>query len=343
VRRIELLAGGAASSVLLLRPNIARSASQWQFSTPLPKPMEEIVGVSSGSNMYVFGGYKNPGASYGFDGTTARWRTLRRMPERAHHLMATELDGLVYVFGGFTFGANEAWKPTGASFRYDPKSDTWSALAPLPRIRGAGQAVTVGRKIYVIGGVSSSVDGRTSADIPLGSAVGQTVVGCVDEYDPATNTWRERASMPTPRNHFFAAQVGGRVYAVDGRTGSAFVFGASSTDLIEAYDPARDVWSLVGQAPTTRGGVTGAVHKGRILVCGGEYESLAGKTAFWAVEAYDPESRSWSALPHLQVARHGCAAAMIGDRFHVVGGSFQSDGMPDVDSLTSTHEVLAMA
>jgi len=34
---------------------------------------------------------------------------------------------------------------------------------------------------------------------------------------------------------------------------------------------------------------------------------------------------------------------MIGDRFHVVGGSFQSDGMPDVDSLTSTHEVLAMA
>ncbi len=209
-------------------------------------------------------------------------------------------------------------------------------------MRGAGQAVTVGNKMYVIGGVSSSLDGRTSNDIPLGSKLGQTVVGWVDEYDPATNTWRPRASMPTPRNHYFAAEIEGLIYALDGRTGSVFVFGASSTDLIEAYDPAQDVWALVGQTPTTRGGVTGAVYGERIFVTGGEYESSAGKTAFWALEAYDPKKQTWAALPHMKIARHGFAAAVIGDRLHVVGGSFQSDGMPGVNSLTTSHEVLAM-
>ena len=292
--------------------------------------------------MFVFGGYDAPGMAYRMEGEPARWMQLSPMPERAHHLMATTFGDQIYLFGGFTFGAHGAWRPTGAAYRFDPANDSYTALAPLPRMRGAGQAVTMGNKIYVIGGVSSSVDGRTGDDIPLGSMTGQTVVGWVDEYDPATNTWRARASMPTPRNHFFAGEVDGHIYAIDGRTGSPFVFGASSTDLVEAYDPEHDRWTLVGQAPTVRGGVSGVVFDGRLYVAGGEYESAAGKMAFWAVESYDPRSDSWTTLPHMPIARHGFAAAMIGDRFHVVGGSFQSDGMPGIDSLTAGHEVLSL-
>ena len=44
----------------------------------------------------------------------------------------------------------------------------------------------------------------------------------------------------------------------------------------------------------------------------------------------------------MRIARHGFAAAVIGNRFHVVGGSFQSDGMPGVDSLTASHEVFVI-
>ena len=275
--RRELLVASAATTALAFVPKLARAQAQWQMSTPLPKAMEEIVGVALGKSMYVFGGYAQPGTAYRFDEDGARWTTLRQMPERAHHLMATTHAGDIYIFGGFTFGSNEAWKPTAASFRYNAANDGWTALAPLPRARGAGQAVSVGNKIYVIGGVSSSLDGRTSKDIPLGSMVGQTVVGWVDEYNPATNSWRARASMPTARNHYFAAEVEGRIYALDGRTGSVFVFGASSTDLIEAYDPSQDVWTLVGQAPTSRGGVTGAVLGGRIFITDGRRERIAGR------------------------------------------------------------------
>jgi hypothetical protein len=41
----------------------------------------------------------------------------------------------------------------------------------------------------------------------------------------------------------------------------------------------------------------------------------------------------------MQIARHGFASAVVGNTLHVMGGSFQSDGMPGIDTPTATHEV----
>ena len=78
----------------------------------------------------------------------------------------------------------------------------------MPTPRGAGQAVEVNGKIYVIGGVRSNNPGDAGAPIALGST-DQLVLGTVEEYDPATNQWRARSTMPTARNHFFAGAVDG--------------------------------------------------------------------------------------------------------------------------------------
>ncbi len=134
--------------------------------------------------------------------------------------------------------------------------------------------------------------------------------------------------MPTPRNHYLAAAVGAKVSALNGRIGSVFVNMASITDLIEMYDPEQDIWSLVGRAPTNRRDVNGAAYNGRIYVTSGEYETAKIKESFWAFESYDPSAQTWATLPHVQITRHGFAACFIGDTLHVVGGSFQSDGMP---------------
>jgi hypothetical protein len=42
------------------------------------------------------------------------------------------------------------------------------------------------------------------------------------------------------------------------------------------------------------------------------------------------------------VARHGFAAALLGDHLHVMGGGLQSDGMPSVEAATSSHEVIEL-
>jgi len=209
----------------------------------------------------------------------------------------------------------------------------------MPTPRGAGQAVEVNGKIYVIGGVSSTKPGNPGAPIALGST-DQIVVGTNEVYDPATNQWQSRAPMPTARNHYFAAAANGKIYAIDGRIGSVFVTMSDVIDLVEEYDPSADHWSYYGRTPTNRGDVTGGEHDGLLYVAGGEYQDTKRKMTFWAVEVFNPATGAWSSLPHMQVARHGFAATFLGSRLHVMGGGFQSDGMPEVNVTTASHEVI---
>ena len=44
----------------------------------------------------------------------------------------------------------------------------------------------------------------------------------------------------------------------------------------------------------------------------------------------------------MKLAHHGFAAGFIDNAFHVVGGGFQSDGMPGVNTKTAVHEVLEL-
>lgn len=321
----------------------------WKMAAPLPKAIGEIVGVTVQGKIYVLSGLDNApgpaahtptGYNWEYDPATNTWTDRKSMPAPAHHIAVATWGDKIYVFGGFVRPPTlVAWQPTSNAWEYDPATDNWRALAPLPTPRGAGQAVEVGGKIYVIGGVKSTKPGEPDAPIPLGST-DQIVVGIVEAYDPSTNQWQTRSSMPTARNHFFASAVNGKIYAIDGRIGTVFVTMSGVIDLVEEYDPATDHWAYKGRAPTNRGDVSGVAHDGRIYAAGGEYQDMARKMTFWAVEVFNPTTGAWSALPHMLVARHGFAAALLGDQLHVMGGGFQSDGMPGVEVTTASHEVI---
>ena len=70
---------------------------------------------------------------------------------------------------------------------------SWTIRAPLPSACGEVAAVALDGKLHAIGG---SVDGKGR---PFH-----------DEYDPATNTWRARASLPEARDHLALAVAAGR-------------------------------------------------------------------------------------------------------------------------------------
>ncbi len=327
---------------------VGRADPVWKMTTPLPKAIGEVVAAAAGGKIYVISGLDNrpgvaapAGYNWMFDPATNAWTDRKPMPVPAHHIMIATMNDKVYVFGGFVRPqAFPGWQPTNRAWEYDPAADAWRELAPMPTPRGAGEAVMVGGKIYVIGGARSNKPGEEGAPIPLGS-VDQIVVGTVEEYDPATNQWRARSTMPTARNDFFAsAGPDGKIYAFDGRIGTVFVGKSDTIDLVEAYDPATDHWSYSGRAPTTRGDVTGDARDGLIYVMGGEFQDFERKMTFWAVEVFNPKTGDWTTLPHMLVARHGFAAAFLGPQLHVMGGGFQSDGMPGVDPTTATHEVI---
>ena len=87
-------------------------------------------------------------------------------------------------------------------------------------------------------------------------------------------------------------------------------------DVVEAYDPVTNSWTLKAPAPTRRtDGVAGAIN-GIIYVAGGYNGTVAVPT----VEAYDPVSNTWSTKAPLPTPRLLSVGVVSGGKFYVIGG-----------------------
>src|SRR5215467_8993592 len=215
----------ALIAFLVAAPALAQG--KWAKLAPFPDPSEELLGASAGGKMYVFcglaPGWVPKGLVYEYDPATDKWAKKKPMALPSHHVAFAELKGKIYVFGGFVLppkGQPAAWDPIDNAWEYDPAADSWKALEPMPTKRGAAGAAVANGKIYVIGG-AASLPGVTEAGIHPARPI--NVLATVEEYDPATNTWRTRRSMLVARNHHGAAGVGDKIYAIGGRVGSAFI------------------------------------------------------------------------------------------------------------------------
>ena len=324
----------------LICVNAADAQGRWAKLAPFPEPAEELLGASANGKLYVFcglaPGWKPMGMVYEYDPASDKWTKKKPMPLASHHVSFTEHKGKIYAFGGFVLPQSgpPAWVTIDNAWEYDPASDSWRALAPLPTKRGSPVAVTAGDKMYVIGGAVAG-PGQSAVH----PARPHTSVGTVEEYDPATNSWRTRASMPTPRNHMVGGAINGKIYVASGRVGAAFISGGSSNvGVTEAYDPATDSWSHgLARMANARSAGAGAVYNGKLYITGGEYQEPGMMATFRSLEAYDPVANAWQTLQPMPVSRHGLAGAVAGNRLHMVSGDVQSAGT-GVHVHTDSHD-----
>lgn len=335
LRRLTLIA-----SILLFAPP-SYAQGKWLQLAPFPEPAEEISGAAAGGKMYVFAGlapvWKPMGMVYEYDPAANKWTKKKPMALPSHHVAFTTYRDKIYAFGGFVLPESgpPGWVPINNAWEYDPVADTWRALAPMPSKRGSALAAVVGDKIDVIGGATTIPGSKESAVFPTHPHVS---VGTVEEYDPAANAWRERSTMPTPRNHAAIGVVAGKIYVIGGRVGAAFIGLASDISVVEEYDPVSDQWNGPrARMPIARSALGSGVHGGRIYVAGGEYQDPHMMATFRAVEAYDPASNTWTEMPPMPVSRHGLAVGVIGDRLYVIGGDVQSAGT-GVEVSTGEHD-----
>jgi N-acetylneuraminic acid mutarotase len=326
---------------IILAEPAAYGQGKWLKLAPFPQPAEEISGAAAGGRMYIFAGlapvWKPVGMVYEYDPGTDKWTKKRPMALPSHHVAFTEFRGKIYAFGGFVLPESgpPGWTPINNAWEYDPAADTWHALAPMPSKRGSSLAAVVGDRIYVIGGATTIPGSKETAVYPTRPHMS---VGTVEEYDPASNTWRERSAMPTPRNHAAIGVVNGKIYVIGGRVGAAFIGLASDISVVEEYDPATDQWSGPrARMPIARSAIGAGVDGGRIYVAGGEYQDPHMMATFRAVEAYDPASNTWTEMPPMPVSRHGLAVGVIANRLHVISGDVQSAGT-GVEVSTGEHD-----
>ena len=187
-----------------------------------------------------------------------------------------------------------------ASFALAQSKGEWMTKAPALTKRTEVAAAAARGKVYVVGGFQQGLSFITPA---------------VEEYDPATDTWRERAPLPGGLHHAGIGVVNDRVYVIGGFEHSFLSVWSPVTSLYE-YDPVADRWTARKPMPTPRGALAVAVLAGKLHAVGGY--SRDGNTG--AHEVYDPASDTWAVRAPMPTARDHHAAAALDGRLYAIGG-----------------------
>lgn len=235
---------------------------------------------------------------------TGTWHKAAPTPTKRTEVAAAMLDGKIYVVGGFEkpgLGNILNFAITRAVEVYDPTTDRWTSKAPLPvGLHHVGSGVAGGR-LYIIGGYSKS-----------GLSVWNPVA-TVYAYDPAMDSWTERASMPTARGALSVTEHDGMLYAIGGYDRNA------NNAQVEVYDPARNQWTSVAPLPTPRDHLATAMVAGKIYAIGGRLDGDYSRN-LPVVEMYDPVTNQWRQVADLPTARSGITAAVLEGKIYVFGG-----------------------
>jgi len=243
-----------------------------------------------------------PSAEPGADRGT--WRTAAPAPTKRTEVASATVSGKIYVVGGFekpSLGNVKNLAITPSLEEYDPSADRWIPKAPMPvGLHHVGIAVAGGR-MYVIGGYKQS-----------GLSVWQPVP-TLYVYDPATDTWAERASMPTARGALSVTVHDGHLYAIGGFDGSA------NTAAVEVYDPAQNSWSTRASLPTPRDHLASVTVAGNLYAIGGRLNGDYRRNLS-VTERYDPATDQWQRVADLPTARSGITASVVDGTVYVFGG-----------------------
>ncbi len=293
----------------LIPAGLEKATDSWMKLTPVPTASIFSVGVE-GMSVGVVGNQII--AAFGFDQVdrsttrlydidTDSWSLGAAGPGTNSEGTGVTHGGLFYTIGGRGPGSNANWA-------YDPTTNSWTTLSPLPTARMGLAAAVVGNSIYAIGG-------RTGSGPNSGGKV-----NVVERYDIATDTWAAVSPLPSARSDLAAATVGGKIYVFGGFDNTGAVL-----NTVDVYDPVTDTWtSGLAPMPTARGAMYAVGSSGgRIYVIGGwdgifPFNATVGAT----VEAYKVAQDKWiTGLTPMPTARAETGAASHGGRIFVVGGA----------------------
>ncbi|MBK8207636.1 MAG: putative Ig domain-containing protein [Planctomycetes bacterium] len=290
-------AANTASLAMTLIVVVAGNADTWVASFNLQADLGGTA-VFTGSKILQFGGefaasnvghVMVPGA-----GTSTLMTTTGAPPARVEH-SAVWTGSRMIVFGG-----RDGSTYFRDAYSYDPVGNAWTTLSSsgAPSARALHSAVWTGSEMIVWGGQDSNFD-------PFDDGAA---------YDPATDTWRALAAVPSSlagRERHKAVWGGGIMLLWGGfdDTGSPLFDGAT-------YDPAADTWASI----TATGAPNVWAYQSTVLWTGSDLfvwglDSQGMQGATW-----DPANNTWSMIGTWAIIRQQPAGVATTDGVFVWGG-----------------------
>ncbi len=253
------------------------ATDQWNLSRSAPRYLRyEHAACAMNGKIYAFGGAAEyPGPVYDniqvYDPETDIWKDHGRMTSPREAFSTVAYGGKIYLLGGET---NESTSPTFYDDKmkmpgrepnaplssagildlveaYDPVSNSWETLAPMPSPRAYFSACVANGKIYAIGGIHQfPFLGLTS----------------IFEYDPLSDTWEEKQSLSAGRYLPCTCVINEKIFCIGGNPTD---LAASGSTAVEVYDPAIDSVYPAVSMEFARYAASSAVIDGKMYILGG--------------------------------------------------------------------------
>ncbi|XP_044755290.1 kelch-like protein 26 [Coccinella septempunctata] len=286
------------------------SRSKWKHLTKIPHVEQCNFGTAVLNNdLFVIGGCFNQFMQenvhpFGFKYNTLhnKWTTLSPMKVERCRFSLNVVEGKMYAVGGVTeveeFGSNV----TCTCECYDPASDEWTMIEPLPiyltQHGGATYEQTTTSKLFICGGIE-----RDSTHC-------QNSMYC---YDLQADKWTPCAPMLTPRADHVVLSIDNFLYVCGGWQEDIETGARTLVDTIDVYDVEKDCWSVKTRVPTPRfhAGIVSIFRK--IYFIGGFHCDAMFDKNTAAIECYDIENDFWSTenkYPE-DIWEHTCALLYI--------------------------------
>ncbi|MBM3759270.1 MAG: hypothetical protein FJW36_03375 [Acidobacteria bacterium] len=291
--------------------------------TTLPEPTSSFGAVTQNGWLYVYGGHISPTHNYSTASVsgkfsrlnleTKQWQSLPSGPALQGMNLAAH-NGKVYRVGGMAPRNAPGTKQDIHSIHdvsvFDPTTNTWTNLTPLPQPRSSHDVAIIDNQLIVTGGwLLKGAESTTWSNTTL----------TLDLSRPDAQ-WQS-VSQPFARRAFITAVHNNKMYVLGGITEA----GAVSAD-VNIFDPKTSTWSkgtpLPGQA-TTNFAPAAAVLANQL------YVSLAdGSLIRWneALNRWVDVAKSAPRLAHRMVADSG--------RLLIIGGAEKGKNLDLVEEVS---------
>jgi non-specific serine/threonine protein kinase len=309
--------GGQASGKLVPETDVF-DGKTWSAGPALLTARDHLGGASDGKYIYALGGRelspdKNVDAVERFDPAANKWEAIAPLPASRGDVAAALIAGRIFVLGGET--STQVFPTTEA---LDLRSVTWGPAPAMPTARHGLGVAAVGATLYTFGGALRP--GHTA------SATTTEGLGFAEGGSAGPVQWQRIREAPTPRQQVAAAVDDGTLWVAGGLAPDG------ATAKVEGYDLTIDTWKSGPDLPVPLHDAMAATFHGELVVLGGWLSDSRRIEARVSDKVYALRANQWVEMPPLLAGRAAGAAAVVGQRLIVFGGT-------DGRALTPTTEV----